>query len=147
MIIFKSTLIGLILFIANSFQISLSDSNVKSSFSCVIDGKSFDAAIAFAAIENQISDGIIQIIGQKNNDVVELVITQSDAKEGASIKADGGLSMNGVTYAIDESAKVVITKHTATQIAGTFTLEAVDDYFSPTKKVKITQGKFDVAFQ
>lgn len=142
--IFNATVLVLLL---TSSSNDLSDSMVVPNFTCMIDGNKFDTTIAFAAIENTISDGVIQIIGQKNDDLVELVIDQSEAKNGATIKAEGGLYLNGKTYSVDDTAIITITKHTAIGIAGTFTMEAVDDYYNPTKTVKVTQGKFDVIFQ
>ncbi len=124
------------------------DTNTSTStFNCKIDGQYFEDNTAAAIIENQISDGLIQIFATKNDRSVELIFDEKVATPGSTSELEGGVSIAGKSYIIDGEKKgmIKITSRSESNISGTFSFEAVDDLITVTKKVQVSEGNFNVA--
>jgi hypothetical protein len=131
-------------------QITTEGEVTKGTLTCLIDGKPFKATFAGATIESKLSDGILQVAGFNDKDAIELILTDKEAKTGASITGEGGVGFNTAdagkmkSYVImpDAPANIKIQNRTATQVSGTFSFTALDDVSGG--KIKVTDGKFDV---
>jgi hypothetical protein len=122
------------------------DSMGKGLLNCTIDGKSFKATIANASVENNLSDGTLQIVGLNGNDGIEILLDNDLAVTGANLSGEGGVMFNNISYAIlpEKPAKVSIIKRTDTHVTGTFSFIAEKDIINPGQGVTVSQGSFDV---
>lgn len=120
-------------------------------FTCRVAGTHFKATLAGATVENELSDGILQLfaVDEASQLSVELIMDDAEAKTGKTLQAEGGVLYlrSGKTYAIapDNQATVVITARSATRVSGTFYFKAYEDLFQVGKgMLPVTEGRFDV---
>lgn len=120
-------------------------------FTCAIDSLPFKASLAVATVEDELSDGVLQLLAtdEKNRISIELILRDLEAQSGKTILAEGGIffEATGRTYMIDpkEQAKVHITARTGNKVSGTFSFMAYEDlYHAGQSMVSVTEGRFEV---
>ena len=130
------------------------DPGTTSVFTCTIAGKAFNATIAGATVESELSDGTLQLFAMDENTkmAVELLLDASSAQTGKTVAAEGGISYtdSGRTFAIDPEKKgtVNITFRDKNTVKGTFSFQADEDLLNPGKNLlSVTAGKFDLVIE
>jgi hypothetical protein len=125
-------------------------------FSFTANGQTYNAnKLAGATTEHKLSDGILQVVGGTDNIMVELILTDAEAKTGATIKCEGGISFNyndmskAKNYIIlpNQQGTIKITSRTANKVSGTFYFTAVTDLTGSGNKINVTDGKFNVTIE
>jgi hypothetical protein len=121
----------------------------KNVMTCQINGRKFIASLAGATLETTLSDGTIQLFGMNGDEVVELLLSNTDANSGASIVGEGGVFYDSESFTIVPEKKAVIDIHhrSADHLEGSFSFQAVNDLVAPTKTIIVTNGTFDVTIE
>lgn len=119
-----------------------------------MDGVPFKASLAVATVEDDLSDGVLQIIAidEKNKIHVELILSDLEALPGKTVPSEGGIffEATGKTFIIDpkEKAPVRITARTGNKVSGTFSFKAYEDlYHAGQGRVSVTEGRFEVEIE
>ncbi|HMP91331.1 MAG TPA: hypothetical protein PKD90_00530 [Phnomibacter sp.] len=143
---------------AGVFHVPLG-AQIKSTLTCTINGKPFKATQAFGTIENQLSDGTLQIFATDGKITIELLLEDKKSTNRATLSIEGGISLSAreddvyailpdkVNVTLEKRCVATITRRTSTSVSGTFVFTAANAIIKPTKWVTVAQGKFEVAIQ